>query len=111
MWGFKTDEQRERIYSKLDKIEEKMDRRLEKIEHRLDSTEKHLAVYNEQLTIHIQGVEETKKQNELLKQYMDKELAPIRDHVVTVKKFASFVTQAGGLLLFVLAVAKYLGWI
>lgn len=103
MWGFLSNESKERVYSKLDKLEEKLDRKFDKVERRLDEQEKHLAVYNEQLTIHIQGTAEVREQNELNRKYIDmenerlrKEIAPIREHVSTVKKVGWFLGWALG---------------
>ncbi len=43
-----------RIENKIDKVDVKID----KVDERQDSTDKHLAVYNEQLKVHISGVKD-----------------------------------------------------
>lgn len=48
------------LIKRLERIESKVD----KVDSRLDKHDIHLAVYNEQLKIHITGVQDARKENE-----------------------------------------------
>ncbi|PCI45894.1 MAG: hypothetical protein COB41_00460 [Proteobacteria bacterium] len=84
----------DRIYDKIDKIDAKIERKFEKMDQRLDNVEKQLIIYNGELSYHIEGVNQAKKQNEILKTYIDvetekliKDFAPIKKHVESLDSF------------------------
>ena len=77
----------ERIHGKLDKFDE-----------RLDNIDTHLAVYNEQLKVHI-------KRTEML----EEDVAPIKDHVNQVKGAIKLITIGCAIAGAVIAIMSYLG--
>ena len=105
-------DQNNRIYEKLDKLDEKFDRKFDKLDTRQDNTEKQLIVYNEQLKTHIAGVQEARKENAMLREYIDleneklrKDIAPIAQHVINIqsnvtfwKKLSNYILKAIGII-------------
>jgi hypothetical protein len=85
---------------RLEVIEKKIDKLEDKFVKDLDwksSIDTHLAVYNEQLKIHIEGVHEIKRQNELLEGYITKEtqiirkeLEPIKAHIIVINTMIKY---------------------
>jgi len=67
------DKLKDRIDDKYDKIEDKFDDKFTKLNERIDTIVKHLSVYNQQLTKHIEGVKSIREENKLLKDYIDVE--------------------------------------
>jgi hypothetical protein len=64
----------ELVLEKLNKIDEKVER----LDSRQDSMDKSMAVYNEQLRIHIAGVKEAREQ---FASHVKEEFAPVKKHV------------------------------
>lgn len=62
---------------------ENLDKKVDKLDERLDKIDVHLAEYNTQLGIHI-------KRTEML----EKDVAPIKDHVSQVKGIVKFIPAA-----------------
>lgn len=79
---------------KLNKISDKID----KLDDRLDAIDTHMAVYNEQLKIHI-------KRTELL----ESDVAPIKDHIAQVRGVSKFVSFTIAVIGVILAVVSYRG--
>lgn len=101
-----------RLYDKMDRGAEKLDRRLEKMDARVDNIDKSLAVYNEQLKVHIQGVEQARIENKQLREYIDVEvtkitrsISPITKHLVRLQNITWFLVKIGGLVAAILGVA------
>ena len=108
------------LYQKLDKIEEKLENKLDKLDGRVDGVDKELAIYNEQLKVHIEGVMQAREENALLKNYIDIEtekiradLKPVVDHinhlkniVIVSKKLAGWVSAV---IVFVYTVLQLMG--
>lgn len=72
--------------------------KLDKLDERLDNVDKNLAVYNEQLKIHI-------KRTELL----EKDVAPIKTHVIQVQgvaKFIAILSALAGIFVLIREIAK-----
>ena len=65
------------IYSKLDKLDEKLDRKFEKLDNRVDRIDKELAIYNSELTRHIEGVQLAREEIKLLKEQVDCRIEPL----------------------------------
>lgn len=91
------------IYQKLDKIEDKFEKKFDKLDSRVDDIDKKLAVYNQQLEIHIQGVITAREENKILREYIDSEttkivddIKPIGDHVQKLQTYASFTLKVCG---------------
>lgn len=110
-------EKTDRIFDKLDKLDEKFDRKMDKLEQRIDCVDKDLIVYNEQLKHHIEGVRLLKQENEMLREYIDKEtnilhddLVPIKNHVQKMEGWRTFLKKLPGWVLKALgAVSLMLG--
>ena len=88
-----------------------LSRKLDAFNDRMAETEKHLAVYNEQLKIHIKGVQEATRKNDLLEQTLQLEIAkfnkalePIKSHV----KIVNFCFRYVGVPIFLAYVAIYI---
>jgi len=99
-------DQNNRIYEKLDKLDEKFDRKFDKLDTRQDITEKQLIVYNEQLKTHIAGVQEARKENAMLREYIDIEneklrndISPIALHVGSIQSNILFWKKLGNIVL------------
>lgn len=91
-----------RIYDKLDRIDEKFERKFEKLDKCLDDVDKRLAIYNEQLKVHVAGVETAREENRMLREYIDvcvarieEDIEPISRHVENVKSTVSGLKRAG----------------
>lgn len=72
--------------------------KVENIDTKLDSVDKHLAVYNEQLKVHI-------KRSELL----EKEMKPVKNHVEFVNfvaKLISLLSFAAGIVITILTLLE-----
>jgi len=85
-----------RLEEKIDKLSEKQDLQNEKIM----SIDKNLAVYNEQLKIHIEGTVQNREQIKLLKESFNTELDPVKkhiNHVEGVLKFLGIVSLVLGI--------------
>jgi len=113
-----------RIYDKIDSIDEKIDRKFDKLDKRLDNVEKELIVYNGELKVHIEGTNQIKHQNSMLKKYIDIETKKLRDDFKPIKKYVeknnsiqqgfkfivnSLLKTAGAVGLILGAYAKYKG--
>lgn len=90
-----------RVYEKLDKIEEKFERKFDKLEVRADNMEKELIVYNEHLKTHIEGVNQARRQNDMLREYLDVKVKELEDDmrpvVKHVEKLTSYMSVLGKL--------------
>lgn len=91
MWNW--NKRLEIIEKKLDNVEEKFMKDL----GWKSSIDTHLAVYNEQLKVHIEGVQEIKAQNKLLETYINnetksikKELEPIKAHIIVINTILKY---------------------
>lgn len=78
-----------RILNKLDIMDE-----------RIDSIDKNLAVYNEQLKVHIEGTIQNRKQIAALDQKILDKITPVEDHVKAVN---TILKLAGGIALLLAA--------
>ena len=85
-----------RILDKLDKLESVHER----MDERIDNIDKSLAVYNEQLKVHIEGTVQNRKQIAALDQKILDKVTPIEDHVKSVNAILKF---AGGIALLLAA--------
>jgi hypothetical protein len=90
-------------------------KKLDTFNDRLADTEKHLAVYNEQLKIHIAGVKEAQRRNNLLEQTLqlevvkfNKKLEPITSHVKIVNFVFRYMMMPIGLAM---AIAYFKDWV
>jgi len=97
------DNSNNRIYEKIDKIDDKLERKFDKVERRLDNVEQELVIYNEQLKHHIEGVKQARKQNDMLKEYIDienkkvlNEFKPIKQHIEKVNGVMSGLSFISG---------------
>ncbi len=72
--------------------------RIEKIDDKLDNVDKHLAVYNEQLSIHI-------KRTALL----EDEIKPIKTHVDQIKGIGKVITILSLIATIFLAIKQFIG--
>jgi hypothetical protein len=68
----------QRVINKLDKIEDKMDSRLAAMESRLTDMAVHMAIYNAELTKHIEGVALARKENADIRAKYDKEVPALQ---------------------------------
>ncbi len=97
-----TDDRHDRLEKKLDKIDEKTD----KLDARLDRIDIHMAVYNEQLKIHIEGVKQVREENKAT----DAKVAPLQKkaHYVegTIKILGSIAAVCGIIKLVASILAK-----
>jgi hypothetical protein len=96
------------ILNKLDTLDERL---LETNVH-LHGIDKSLAVYNEQLKYHIEGVMQLREQNKLLREYIDCEnqklkeaLQPVLDEKIKIKSIRSFIIKIGSIITFILGSA------
>jgi len=78
-----------RILNKLDIMDE-----------RIDSINKNLAVYNEQLKVHIEGTIQNRKQIAALDQKILDKITPVEDHVKAVN---TVLKLAGGIAILLAA--------
>lgn len=99
-------DQNNRIYEKLDKLDEKFDRKFDKLDTRQDNTEKQLLVYNEQLKTHIAGVQEARKENAMLREYIDLENDKLRKNIAPMASAFNFWKKAGKYTLAMVGVAS-----
>lgn len=109
------------LYSELECTHERSidiysDRVLDKIDvldSRLDKVETHLAIYNEQLKVHIKGVQEMHKENKLLKENIDnnyalaqselnKRFQPVNSHIKKVDTYIRAIILLISIMSFVL---------
>lgn len=98
------------------------DNKLDKIDEKVDLITTHLAVYNEQLKLHIAGVEEARKENKLLREFIDKHilqnnkrLMPIEEHILKEKYSKQFtrtlikvITAVGSVIAFIIGLISQL---
>jgi hypothetical protein len=82
----------------MDSHYDKIYNKIEKIDDKLDNIDNHLSIYNEQLKIHI-------KRTDLL----EKDLQPIKAHVMQIQGVIKFITYLIATSTSVIGLAKYLG--
>lgn len=63
----------------------KIDDKLDKICDRLADIDKSVAVYNEQLKLHIEGTVQNREQLRLFREKVEADLTPVKKHVVFVE--------------------------
>lgn len=63
----------------------KIDAKLDKICDRLADIDKSVAVYNEQLKLHIEGTVQNRDQLKLFREKVEADLTPVKKHVVFVE--------------------------
>ena len=93
----------DRLESKIDKIDAKTDR----LDERLDRIDVHMAVYNEQLKIHIEGVKQVREENAALAA----EVKPIARKVHYAEgaiKFIGLIAVIGGIIEVISLIARQL---
>lgn len=74
-----------KLYDMLLTIYEKMER----LDSRIDNVDKQLAIYNEQLTQHIEGVKQAKEENKLLREYIDLETQKLSERLKPIEDLES----------------------
>lgn len=84
------------IHSKLDRLDVKIDG----LNDRLGDVNVRLAEYNSELTRHIEGVQLAREENKLLKEFVHKEIEPIKDHVKMVNWTLRVLVAIGATLVF-----------
>lgn len=69
----------------MDERLNRIDEKLEKIGDRLADIDKSVAVYNEQLKLHIEGTVQNRDQLRLFQSKVEADMAPVKKHVVFVE--------------------------
>lgn len=80
------------------RVEEKLEKLADKVENtndRLNSIDKTVAVYNEQLKIHIEGTIQNRETIRILQDKLESELKPIKSHVSLMNNIAKIVIFVG----------------
>lgn len=100
------------IYEKMDNLDIKFDSKFDRLNDSQDEVSKHMAVYNNELKRHIEGVEMAREENKLLRQYLEQKLNPIERHVSKIDTLFTFVKNLflglGALLALLLSFREFL---
>lgn len=88
---------------KFQRLEDKLD----KVNDRLNDIDKNVAVYNEQLKIHIEGTVQNREQLHLFRQKFDSDFAPVKKHIAMVEGVLKFL----GVISLLAGIAKTFGLI
>lgn len=83
---------------KFKRIEEKLEKLADKVEstnERLASIDKTVAVYNEQLKIHIEGTVQNRQSIKESNERIEAELKPIKSHVTLMNNLAKIIIFIG----------------
>lgn len=86
---------------------QRLDDKLDKVNERLSDIDKNVAVYNEQLKLHIEGTVQNREQLSLLRLKFDSDLAPVKKHIAMVEGVLKFL----GIISLLAGIAKTFGLI
>ena len=85
--------------------------KVDSMDGRLHKQEKHLAVYNEQLTIHIQGTAEANRKNDLTEQKLELEIAKVNKTLNPIQTHVKVVNFCFRYVLLPIAIAAIVFWV
>lgn len=80
---------------------QRLDDKLDKVTDRLSDIDKNVAVYNEQLKLHIEGTVQNREQLHLFRQKLESDLAPVKKHIAMIEgvlKFLGVISLLAGIV-------------
>lgn len=93
----------------MDERLNRIDEKLEKISDRLSDIDKSVAVYNEQLKLHIEGTVQNRDQLKLFREKVEADMAPVKKHVIFVEVVFKALGALSLIVGIIAAVHKTLG--
>lgn len=79
----------------------RLEDKLDKVSDRLSDIDKNVAVYNQQLILHIEGTIQNREQLDLFRKKMEADLAPVKKHIAMLEgilKFLGIVSLVAGIV-------------
>lgn len=84
----------------IQRVEDKVDN----IKEDVAQINTHMAVYNEQLTQHIEGVKQAREENKILKEYVEEKIKPLEESYIESRSKAMIMGKIVDITLRIIAV-------
>lgn len=93
----------------MDEKFQRLENKVDKISENVSSMDKNLAIYNEQLKIHIEGTEQNRESIKFLQTKIEAEFKPVNKHINMVEGALKFIGAVAVLVGVVVSILKLRG--